>query len=296
MASLRDIRARIKSVKNTQQITKAMKMVAAAKLRRAQDAITAARPYAQTLDAMIADLASRSDGELAHPLLQARPIKTAEVIVLTSDRGLAGGFNSNLIRKVSRFLYENEKTYPRIRLATIGRKGNDFFKKRAGVEIRKNYEGVFSRVNYATAADIAQEATNLYLSGDVDAVFIAYNEFISAINQVPKVVQLLPMALGPQGGGKAEGTPAVAGVDFKYEPSREAVLEKLIPQATNIKVLRAMLESVASEQGARMSAMENATKNAGEMIGRLTLFYNRSRQALITKELMEIVSGAEALK
>lgn len=295
MASLRDIRARIRSVKNTQQITKAMKMVAAAKLRRAQEAITAARPYAQTLDAMIADLASRSDGDVTHPLLQARPIKIAEVIVLTSDRGLAGGFNSNLIRKVSRFLYENEKNYPRIRLATIGRKGNDFFKKRAGVEIRKNHEGVFSRLNYATAADIAKEATALYLSGDVDAVFIAYNEFISAVNQVPRVVQLLPMAFSrPE--AKGDVAVAVAGVDYKYEPSREAVLEKLIPQATNIKVLRALLESVASEHGARMAAMENATKNAGEMIGRLTLFYNRSRQALITKELMEIVSGAEALK
>lgn len=292
MASLRDIRMRIRSVKNTQQITKAMKMVAAAKLRRAQDAITAARPYAKTLDQMIADLAARAEGEVAHPLLVSRPVKNAEVIVMTSDRGLAGGFNSNMIRKVSRFLFENQKTYPSINLSVIGRKGNEFFRKRPDVTIRRYYEGYFAKANYVTAQEIAQEMTTRFLRGEVDAVFLAFNEFQSAISQTPKIVQLLPMAFQPEAGAQAP----VSGIDYKYEPSREAVLEKLIPQALTIKVLRAMLESFASFQGAQMSAMENATKNAGDMIGRLTLFYNRSRQALITKELMEIVSGAEALK
>ncbi|MFL5318321.1 MAG: ATP synthase F1 subunit gamma [Myxococcaceae bacterium] len=294
MASLRDIRMRIRSVKNTQQITKAMKMVAAAKLRRAQDAIVAARPYAQTLDAMIADLATRAEGELAHPLMVSRPVKSAEIVVFSSDRGLAGGFNSNLFRRVNRFIFENEKVYGQIRLSVIGRKGNEFFRKRAGVNIRRYYEGYFSKTNHVTASEIAKELSGDFRKGDVDAVFLAYNEFYSAINIKPVVVQMLPLSLtNTTGTGNAA---AAAGIDYVYEPSRDAVLEKLIPQALNIKVLRAMLESFAAFQGSQMSAMENATKNAGDMIGRLTLFYNRSRQALITKELMEIVSGAEALK
>ncbi|MEN9800690.1 MAG: hypothetical protein RL653_4387 [Pseudomonadota bacterium] len=294
MASLRDIRARIRSVKNTQQITKAMKMVAAAKLRRAQDAIVAARPYAQLLDQVMAELAARSEGELAHPLMSGRPIKNVELVVLTSDRGLAGGFNSNVLRRAARFVNENQGKW-NIRVSTLGRKGHDFFRRRGDVTVRKNHEGIFSRVSYRTAADIAQELTGEYLAGNVDAVFVVYNEFLSAIAQQVSLVQLLPLSV-VQATPAAEAAVAAAGVDFKYEPSRDAVLERLVPQALNIKVYRAILESVASEHGARMNAMENATKNAGEMIGSLTLFYNRTRQALITKELMEIVSGAEALK
>ncbi|WP_164019879.1 ATP synthase F1 subunit gamma [Pyxidicoccus trucidator] len=294
MASLRDIRKRIRSVKNTRQITKAMKMVSAAKLRKAQDAILAARPYATMLDQIIADLSARSGGEnLTHPLLVARPVKKVELVLLTSDRGLAGGFNSNVIRRANRFLYENT-ALERIQLATVGRKGNDFFRNR-GQAIRKDFGGLYQRLNYRAAADIAEELVASYLNGEVDAVHMVYNEFVTAITQKVSVVQLLPLqTLGAADQAPAEGAPAL--VDFKYEPDRQAVLDRLVPQAVNIKLYRALLESVASEHGARMSAMENATSNASDMIGSLTLTYNRTRQAVITKELMEIVSGAEALK
>ena len=295
MASLRDIRKRIRSVKSTQQITKAMKMVAAAKLRRAQDAIIAARPYAQVLDQVIANLAARSE-ELAHPLLAARPAQNVDVVVLTSDRGLAGGFNSNIIRRVNRFLLENARTYQRIRLVTIGRKGNEFFRRR-NVEILKDYPGLFAQVSFATASDVAEAATQRFLREETDAVFVIYNEFVSAITQRVVLHQVLPLqSIAPANAAGREGGTSAGGIDFLYEPSREAVLDRLVPQAIAIKVYRALLESVASEHGARMSAMDNATNNASDMIGRLTLYYNRTRQAAITKELMEIVSGAEALK
>jgi len=292
MASLRDIRKRIRSVKNTRQITKAMKMVAAAKLRRAQDAITAARPYASTLDEMIADLAQRAgEGGLAHPLLAAREVKNVEVVVLTSDRGLAGGFNSNVTRRAARYLYENAGKL-NITVSTIGRKGNDFFKRQPNVTVRKDYAGLYTRVSYRSAADIAQELTARFMAGEVDAVYLVYNEFVSAIAQNVTLTQLLPL----QSVGQKPREGATSLIDFEYEPGRQDVLNKLVPQALAIKLYRALLESVASEHGARMSAMENATSNATDMIGKLTLVYNRTRQAVITKELMEIVSGAEALK
>ncbi|QSQ22234.1 ATP synthase F1 subunit gamma [Pyxidicoccus parkwayensis] len=295
MASLRDIRKRIRSVKNTRQITKAMKMVSAAKLRKAQDSILAARPYASMLDQIITDLVARSGVEsLSHPLLTARPVKKVELVLLTSDRGLAGGFNSNVIRRANRFLYENT-ALERIQLATVGRKGNDYFRNR-GQAIRKDFGGLYQRLSYRAAADVAEELVASYLNGEVDAVHIVYNEFVSAIAQKVVVSQLLPLQTL---GGEGQAAPTEGGttlVDFKYEPDRQAVLDRLVPQAVNIKLYRALLESVASEHGARMSAMENATSNASDMIGSLTLTYNRTRQAVITKELMEIVSGAEALK
>jgi F-type H+-transporting ATPase subunit gamma len=306
MASLRDIRKRIRSVKNTRQITKAMKMVAAAKLRKAQDAIIAARPYAQMLDQIISDLAMRSaDEEMAHPLLTARPIRRAEVVVLTSDRGLAGGFNSNVIRRANRYLYENSGL-EKIQMSTVGRKGFDFFRQR-GQTIRKDFGGLYQRLNYLSAREVAQELTASFLNNEVDAVYVVYNEFVSAISQKVVLSQILP--LQTLGGDLTPGTPAAPSalatpakapaptlVDFKYEPGRQEVLDKLVPQAVSIKLYRALLESVASEHGARMSAMENATSNATDMIASLSLHYNRTRQAVITKELMEIVSGAEALK
>ncbi len=300
MASLRDIRKRIRSVKNTRQITKAMKMVAAAKLRKAQDAIIAARPYAQMLDTIIADLAARSaDQDLAHPLLTARPVRRVELVLLTSDRGLAGGFNSNVIRRASRYLYENN-TLERIQLSTVGRKGHDFFRQR-GQTIRKDFGGLYQRLNYRAAADVAEELTASFLNGEVDAVYVVFNEFISAINQKVTLQQILPLqAFGATPAAPAAGAATTPGasamVDFKYEPDRQAVLDRLVPQAVSIKLYRALLESVASEHGARMSSMENATSNATDMIAQLSLTYNRTRQAVITKELMEIVSGAEALK
>ncbi|WNG21323.1 ATP synthase F1 subunit gamma [Cystobacter fuscus] len=298
MASLRDIRKRIRSVKNTRQITKAMKMVAAAKLRKAQDAITAARPYAQMLDQIISDLVARSQGEeLAHPLLSSRPERRVEVLLLTSDRGLAGGFNSNVIRRASRFLYE-KGTGVEIEVSTVGRKGNDFFRQR-GQKMRKDFGHLSQKPDYAQAAQVAEEMSARFLRGEVDAVYVIYNEFLSAINQKVTVSQLLPLQTLTAGAATtAAEAPAAttALVDFKYEPGRQEVLDRLVPQAVAIKLYRSLLESIASEHGARMSAMENATSNATDMIASLSLTYNRTRQAVITNELMEIVSGAEALK
>jgi F-type H+-transporting ATPase subunit gamma len=288
--SLRDIRNRIGSVKSTRQITKAMKMVSAAKLRRAQDAILKTRPYAQLLEQTLGRVAARAaaDEVVAHPLLAPRAQRTAEVVVITSDRGLAGGFNANIARRTQRFVVENSDRYERIQLATIGRKGRDYFRARR-LEVRKDFTGVHANLAYQKAEAIAVEYTERYLSGEVDAVFLAYNEFKSAISQKPVVAQLLPIETPPDAG---EG----ASIDFKYEPSREALLRDLLPRHVAMQVWRALLESAASEHGARMSAMESATKNAEEMIASLTLQYNRARQAYVTKELMEIVSGAEALK
>ncbi|HYH95688.1 ATP synthase F1 subunit gamma [Hyalangium sp.] len=305
MASLRDIRKRIRSVKNTRQITKAMKMMSAAKLRKAQDAIIAARPYAQMLDQIISDLAARSaEQEVAHPLLTARPIKRAELVLLTSDRGLAGGFNSNVIRRASRFLYENG-ALERIQFSTVGRKGHDFFRNRRQ-NIRKDFGYLYQKLNYLSAKGVAEELTASFLNGEVDVVYIIYNEFVSAMTQKVVVSQMLPLqTFGPTAAEPAAATPgtlaarpasSLAMVDFKYEPGRQEVLDRLVPQAVSIKLYRALLESVASEHSARMAAMENATSNATDMISSLSLTYNRTRQAVITKELMEIVSGAEALK
>ncbi len=291
MPSLRDIRNRIGSVKSTRQITKAMKMVAAAKLRRAQDAVLKTRPYAQLLDQALTRIAARAaaDEVIAHPLLATREQRTAEIVVITSDRGLAGGFNSNIARRTQRFMTENADRFERIALSTIGRKGRDYFRARK-VEIRKDYTGVHADLRYEKAETLAQDYAARYLAGEVDAVFLAYNEFKSAISQTPVVVQLLPVETPPA--AQAE----TSGIDFRYEPSREALLADLVPRHVTMQVWRALLESAASEHGARMSAMESATKNAEEMIASLTLQYNRARQAYVTKELMEIVSGAEALK
>jgi F-type H+-transporting ATPase subunit gamma len=288
--SLRDIRNRIGSVKSTRQITKAMKMVSAAKLRRAQDAILKTRPYAQLLGQTLARIAARAAAEevVAHPLLAPRVQRTAEVVVITSDRGLAGGFNSNIARRTQRFLVENSDRFERIQLASLGRKGRDYFRARR-VELRKDFTGVVGSLSFEKAEAIAHEYTERYLAGEVDAVFLAYNEFKSAISQTPVVFQLLPIETPP-------AAEAGAGIDFKYEPSREALLRDLLPRHIATQVWRALLESAASEHGARMSAMGSATKNAEEMIASLTLQYNRARQAYVTKELMEIVSGAEALK
>jgi F-type H+-transporting ATPase subunit gamma len=289
MASLRDIRKRIKSVKNTRQITKAMKMVSAAKLRRAQENVVASRPYAQTLDAVMSTLMARSEpGSLSHPLLTRRDVKKVELLVITSDRGLAGGFNANINRKALKYIAE--QTGLEVVVTTIGRKGYEFLRGR-GATIRKDNPGTFQKLSYATAEVIARELSKRFLDGEVDAVYVLFNEFVSAIAQVPTMTQLLPFEakLGDTGS-------AGASVDYKYEPNAQAVLEKLVPQAVAVKIYRSLLESFAAEHAARMTAMENATRNAGDMIGSLTLFYNRSRQAQITKELVEIVSGAEALK
>jgi F-type H+-transporting ATPase subunit gamma len=287
--SLRDIRRRIGSVKSTQQITRAMTMVAAAKLRRAQDAITRARPYAGMLETALGRIAARAAAEEipAHPLLVARPLRVAELVVITSDRGLAGGFNSNIGRRAQRFILEEGQRCERVLVSTIGRKGRDFLRARR-IAVRKDFSGVNSGLSFDKAQGIAREYAERFLSGEVDAVYLVYNEFKSAISQKVTLKQLLPVVTAPGGEG--------AGVDFLYEPSRRELLEDLVPRHLDLQVWRSLLDSAASEHGARMTAMESATKNAGEIIGALTLQYNRARQAYITKELMEIVSGAEALK
>jgi len=289
--SLRDIRRRIGSIKSTQQITKAMKMVAAAKLRRAQEAITKARPYAVLLEQALSRIASRAAAEEtpAHPLLVARPARAAELVVITSDRGLAGGFNSNIGRRAQRFLVENADKYETIHVSTIGRKGRDFLRARR-VTLRKDYAGVHAGLSFEKAHELAGEYAGRFLSGEVDAVFLVYNEFKSAIAQKVTLKQLLPVETEAGAGAGA------AGIDFLYEPPRTRLLEDLVPRHLDTQLWRALLDSAASEHGARMTAMESASKNAGELIAALTLQYNRARQAYITKELMEIVSGAEALK
>ena len=289
MPSLRDIRTRIGSVKNTRQITKAMKMVSAAKLRRAQEAITRARPYATLLEQALARVASRAaaDDQASHPLLAARPVKAAELVLLTSDRGLAGAFNSNVIRRAQRFLTETSDQYERVDVSILGRKARDFFRARH-TAVRKDYGGVHQLAGYEKAAELAGELSQRFLAGEVDAVFLAYNEFKSAIAQTVVVKQLLPIV--------TTGEASAGGYDFIYEPSREELLAELVPKHLAIQVWRALLDSAASEHGARMTAMAAATTNAEDMIAALTLQYNRARQAYVTKELMEIVSGAEALK
>jgi F-type H+-transporting ATPase subunit gamma len=295
MASLRDIRKRVRSFKSTQQITKAMKMVSAAKLRRAQEALMATRPYSTALEQVLRDVALRH-GEVTHPLLtpRAQP-KRVEVLVFTSDRGLAGAFNSNVLRRVSRFLYEKGKSYESIQLSTVGRKGFEFFRRRE-VKIRKDYAGLLGKANYRAAADVAREVAEEFLSGRVDEVYVAYNSFISAISQRVEFGRILPLEELAFEGERAPEPPKPSPGDFEYEPSAEEVLEQLLPHVWALRIWRGLLESTASEHAARMAAMDSATNNADDAIDRLSLLYNRTRQAAITKELMEIVSGAEALK
>ncbi len=289
MPSLKDIRKRITSVKNTQKITRAMKLVAAAKLRKAQEAIIAARPYANALEEVVFDLAGRAGAD-AHPLMEQREGKKAEILLLTSDRGLAGSFNAQVIRQVETYVEEDLSDYEDVSLRIVGRKGNDYFKRRSA-NIR-GYTPAPTNKNALTGArELANHAVADFLSGDVDRVFLVYNEFKSAIAQDVVVKQLLPII--PQ--ELPEGEEAGGG-DFVYEPSKEDLLEHLLPQYVQVGLFRASLESIASEFGSRMSAMDSATRNAGEMIDKLTLQFNRARQAAITKELLEIISGAESLK
>ncbi len=286
MASLKVIRKRISSVKSTQQITKAMKMVAAAKLRRAQEAATEARPYATKLGDMLRAVAARVDAG-SHPLLATRP-ETARIdlILVTSDRGLCGGYNSNLIRRTEAFLAEHAGQP--VRLTLVGRKGTDYFRRRS-VEIHEQHVNLLGGPNHALAASLGARVAQDFVSGETDAVYLIYSQFRSALSQVPTVEQLLPVVTDL---GAADANQ----VDYIYEPDATTLLDRLLHQYITTLLARAFLESIASEHGARMTAMDSATSNAADMIDRLTLEMNRARQAAITKELMEIVSGAEALK
>ncbi|MBM3328524.1 MAG: ATP synthase F1 subunit gamma [Calditrichaeota bacterium] len=285
MPSLKQIKRRITGVKSTAQITRAMKMVAAAKLKRTQTNMERSRPYSRRLSELIAALAAHTDASL-HPLLAVRPPERVGVVAVTSDRGLCGSFNANICRRTQRVLREHESAT--VELFTIGRKGYDFFRKR-GVRIHKHFPGVFHELEFSQAAAIGAGIVDLYTSGDFDRIYLVYNEFKNAIQQRIIAEQLLPV--------DTSGILHTArSTEFVYEPSPEAVLDKLLPLFVNIKIWHVLLESYAAEQGARMSAMENATDNATELLSDLSLQYNKARQAAITKELLEIVGGAEGLK
>ena len=286
MPSLKDIKRRIKSVKNTQQITKAMKLVAASKLRKAQHAILEARPYAIKMMDVLNHLAARCNNDL-HPLLEARGDNKHLLLIITSDKGLCGGFNSNVIRKTEELL--KEKAQNEISLIIAGKKGNDIFRNRQ-VNIVEDYIGWSKDFNYLKAKEIGENLASQFAGGAVDKVSIIYNEFKSVMAQEVVVEQLLPIV--PEVCEKD----GLFAVDYIFEPDEEEILEKLLMRYMTVEVYRAFLESSASEHGARMTAMDNATRNAGEMISDLTLTYNQARQAYITKELIEIVNGAEALK
>ena len=291
MASLRDIKKRIGSVKNTQKITRAMKLVSAAKLRRAAERVEAARPYADKVLETASGLARRAEklGEAPHPLLVRRDTpKVCEIIVMTSDRGLCGAFNSNTVRRAQRFLIENGDKYEEIRVSTIGRKGYEGLKRE--VEVRENHEGLFDQANFHQLEVIARQLSEDYVAGEVDEVYLLYNQFKSAVTQILTFKPLFPIEVTDLEGHDDDL------VDYEYEPTRHELLGELLPQHVATQMLRALFESIASEHGARMSAMESATTNASEMVDKLTLKYNRARQAAITTELMEIIGGSEALK
>jgi F-type H+-transporting ATPase subunit gamma len=288
MPSLKSIRKRISSVKNTQKITRAMKMVAAARLRRAQQNITELRPYAQKTLEVLSSVSLRAGDETVHPLLARRDPKKVLLVALTSDRGLAGAFNANLNKTALRRWKELEAEGVDVHFAVVGRKGRDFLRRR-GAKIEFEFTGVFENLSVAKAGEIGRAIVAEYKVDGFDAVYLIYNEFKSAISQRVVVEPLVPIT-------PTNPPETLAAIDFIYEPSKDALLDRLLPMYVEIEIFRALLESVASEHGARMTAMDNATKNASEMIGKLTLTYNRARQAAITKELMEIIGGAEALK
>jgi F-type H+-transporting ATPase subunit gamma len=289
MATLRDIRRRITSVKSTQQITRAMKLVAAAKLRRAQERLLEARPFARSMHEVIADLALRSPREI-HPLLADRPVSRRILLVVTGDRGLCGAFNSNIIRRSLEYLRGAEQEPDvRLTLIVVGRKVRDFYRRRGQVEIRSEHTGFFDKLAFTHAARIAEEVTAAFVGDEVDQVDLLYNEFKSAAAQRVVVEPLLPI----RPAAPPEDTPVI---EFEFEPSPDAVLASLLPRHVEVAIYHALMESLAAECGARMTAMDNATRNASEMIDLLTLQFNKARQERITKELLEIVGGAEALR
>jgi len=304
LANLKTIRKRIATVKSTQKITRAMKMVAAARLNRAQQRILSLRPYAVKTGEVLAEVtAPRGDGaettEVEHPLLARRPEKNVLLIVITSDRGLCGAFNSNILRLAERTWRERERAGTGVKFAVIGRKGRDFLRRR-NAPIFHVFDKVWDKLDLEQARTIARTVLKPFVRGEVDAIYLVYNEFKSAMAQRVVSEPLFPLK-GPS--SPAESKEERGGTEqpeyqreFLFEPDRGALLERLVPMYVEISILRALLESMASELGARMTAMDAATKNASDMIGRLTLDYNRARQAAITTELMEIIGGAEALR
>jgi len=291
MATLRDIRRRIRSVQSTQKITRAMKLVAAAKLRRAQERILAARPYAGKMAELLGNLVSGGDpAEAAHPLLERREGPRRQIVIITADRGLAGAFNSNVLRKALEVLRESASPTD-LTLVVVGRKARDFYRRRQWT-IKRDMIGFWDRLAYGHAQELADFFMRQYLDGEIDEVHLIYNEFRSVALQRPVRQQLLPIPRAEPAGGDGAAAP----VDYIFEPGPEAILGDLLPRHVRMQVYRALMESLAGEYGARMTAMEAATKNAKEMIDVLTIQYNKARQERITKELLDIVGGAEALQ
>ena len=293
MASLKDIRGRIGSVRNIAQITRAMEMVAASRMKRAQDAILAARPYSDELRAALSRVAAVV-GEEVHPLLARRPVKRVALIMITSDRGLAGSLNANAIRSALRWTQRkmatgNGDTRVEVEAITIGRKGRDGL-RRAGIPIAAHFQQLGDRPSFSDVTPIARLVTEDFLEGKYDEIDVAYSTFISTLTQRPEIHPLLPIVSPEQ----AEGA-ETENDEYLFEPSAEAVLSRLLPHFVAIDLYRAVLENQASEQSARMIAMRNSTDNANELIEDLTLVYNKTRQATITREMIEIASGAEAL-
>jgi F-type H+-transporting ATPase subunit gamma len=285
MPSLKDLRKRINSVKKTKQITSAMRMVAAAKLRRAQTDIIAARPYAIKTNEVLVSLVSRTNPDM-HPLLRVREPKKCVLVVIASDRGLCGSFNQNLFRNADNFIKENKGKYEEISMVLIGKRAGDYYKRK---DVRKRQSYVIGKPNYELASEICDDLIKGYVEAEYDELIFIFNEFKSAMTQVlhkDKVLPVEPMEVEDE----------ASNVEYLYEPTEDVLLEALLPLSLKIFVYRALLESAASEHGARMTAMESASKNAGEVIGKLDIKYNRARQAAITTELMEVVGGAEALK
>ncbi len=292
MPSLKDLKIRINSVKSTQKITSAMKMVAAAKLRRAQEQAEAARPYAERMERMLGSLAASMAGRDGAPALLAGNGRyhTHLIVVMTSDRGLCGGFNSSIVRAARRKVFELRELGREVKLFCVGRKGRDQLRRDLGPLIVGHMEDVGRpRLGFAVAAGIGERLAAMFEAGEFDVCHIVYNKFKSAMTQIVTFQQLIPFAV--EGGQKA----GAEDVFYDYEPDETEILAALLPRNLSVQMYRALLENNASEQGARMTAMDSATRNAGEMINRLTIYYNRSRQAYITKELIEIISGAEAL-
>lgn len=295
MATLREIRRRIIGIKSTQQITKAMKMVAAARLRRAQEAILNFRPYANTISGLLENLISNIS-ELDNPLTIKRDIKKVTLVIVSSDRGLCGSFNSNLLRYAEEYIKNELKSFyetKNLNIVCVGKKGNDYFTKRK-YPVSEGYVNFFANLNYEKSVEIISKLTQDFIAGKTDKVIFIYNEFRSVISQVIKTVQILPILIEKKEEVKESKLHPI--IDFIYEPEKKKILDTLLPKYLEVQTWRIMLESNAAEQGARMTAMDNATENAKELLKILSLSYNKARQAAITKELLEIVAGADAMK
>lgn len=292
MATLRDIRKKIKAIQSTKKITKAMKMVAAAKLRKVQDRMLNFRPYALSMQTVLSDLARVAEREI-HPILAVRPRKTVEVLVMTSDRGLCGAFNTNILRSATQYIDSLKREGFELSFSAVGRKSRDYFRRRS-LTTRKSWVGLSGRITYTNAQEIATDIIENYTNETIDEVVLIYNEFKSLATQRLSVVKLLPIVALETEGAAAEHAQLPG--DFLYEPSAESLFERLLPKYIEIQIYRALLESSAAEEAARMSAMENASKNCDDLITKTTLLANKLRQAGITKDLMDIVGGVEALK